>query len=168
MKITDRFIGDHKTFRKMMADIDAIAGSPEASRDRARLIRLTDLLKDHLIVHSWFEDQFYYPALREVFMNSRMPPFADAYVQRMEEEHRGIDGHLDRLEREIKGEPMAASWPQTFVVLFHVLNSHMRKEEEELFPASEKLLGAEGLEKLSLEIERHRFSAPKARLHSRA
>lgn len=165
MKITDRFIGDHKTFRKMMGDIRAIAETPAAERDQRKLVRLTELLRHHLVIHSWFEDEFYYPAMRETFLNNRMPPLTDAYMCTLEEEHKAIDGSLDRLEREVRADP-AGAWPQAFAAFFHGLSSHMRKEEEELFPASVKLLGDAGLERLSLEMERHRSDAPKVRLPS--
>ena len=42
----------------------------------------------------------------------------------------------------------------------------MKKEEEELFPLSEKMLGVEKLEELSQTLEKHRNDAPKVRLHT--
>lgn len=37
MKITDRLIGDHKTFRKMIQDLDALAETPPIQRDKQKL-----------------------------------------------------------------------------------------------------------------------------------
>jgi hypothetical protein len=43
----------------------------------------------------------------------------------------------------------------------------MRKEEDELFPESERVLGADRLVELSHELERHRGEAPKVQMHTR-
>jgi len=166
LKITDRLIGDHKTFRKMSGDIDAIVKSPPAQRDVRRLIRLVELFKDHLVVHAWFEDRYFYPELRRALTRGAPSEITPAYMDHLDHEHKTVDGYVDRLEREVKGVPPSFGWPQTFALLFHGLKSHMRKEEEELFPAADALLGSERLEALSVEMERHRSEAPRIRAHA--
>lgn len=162
MKITDRFIGDHKTFRKMIADIQDLTGTALASPDRAKLARLSLLFKDHLVIHAWFEDAFFYPAVRSEIQGRPRPPVTLGYLDELEKEHKTIDGDMDRLERDINA--LSATWPQTFSAFRKGLESHMRKEEEELFPTSEQLLGADGLENLSTEMEKHRSKAPRPSL----
>ena len=167
MKLTDRLIGDHKTFRKMLADIEAIYGQPPVERDPRRLLRTVELFKDHLLLHAWFEDRFYYPAVLKDIDRFAGGPVTTAYMNHLGHEHKTIDGYLDRLEAEVKGNPVTATWPQTFALFARGLSSHMRQEEEVLFPASEKALGADRLEALSQEIERQRPAAPKIRVHTR-
>lgn len=119
-----------------------------------------------MVVHAWFEDNFYYPAVRKGLSSASVPPLTPAYMDHLEHEHKTIDGYLDRLEQEVASEPIAPSWPQTYALFHHGLRLHMKKEEEELFPASERLLGSARLEELSQEMERRRAEAPKARLHA--
>lgn len=166
MKITDRLVGDHRTFRKMLADLDRIADQPRRLRDPQKLIRTVELLKDHLVLHAWCEDTFYYPVVREAVPQA-LPPLNTVYMDHLEEEHKTVDSYLDRLEQEVKAGPPVAAWPQTYALFSKGLEAHMRKEEEELFPLSEKLLGAARLEEISAELERRRAEAPLARLHTR-
>lgn len=165
MKITDRLIGDHKTFRKMLADLGVLCSVPEAA-DQRRLVRLAELFNDHLVIHAWFEDTFYYPAVRQGLDPTVEPHITLAYLEELEEKHRAIDGHIARLEVEVKSRPLLAGWPGTYALFHSGLQAHMKKEEDRLFPASERLLGARRLEDLALEMERRRAEAPKIRRHA--
>jgi len=166
MKITDRLIGDHKTFRKLLADLDLIADQPQAQRDFRNLIRKVELFKDHMVLHAWCEDAFYYPVIREA-LHRASPPLTVRYMDHLDQEHRTLDRYLDGLEQEVKKNPPAIAWPQTYSLFAKGLEAHMKKEEEELFPLSEGLLGASRLEQISHELERRRSEAPRVRLHSR-
>ena len=166
MKITDRLIGDHKTFRKMGAEIEEIMRGAPAERDQKRLVRIVELFKDHLVLHAWFEDNFYYPAVEAAIGKEVSTLLTPTYMKHLEHEHKTIDGYVDRLEEEVKQQPPAFGWPQTFALFSHGLKGHMKREEEELFPESERLLGAAQLEKLSDEMEKRRSGAPRIRIHS--
>jgi len=166
MKITDRLLGDHKTFRKMLSDLGAIAGQPSTQRDDRKLVRLVELFKDHLVIHAWCEETFYYPVIRQELHRSA-PPLTVAYMDHLDSEHATVDGYLDRLEQELKAQPMVGAWPQTYALFSKGLVAHMKKEEEELFPLSEQLLGSALLEEISHELERRRKDAPPVRLHTR-
>lgn len=165
MKITDRLVGDHKTFRKMLADLDAIADQTPGERDPRRLTRLVELFVDHLMLHAWCEDTFYYPVVRAALPGAPAP-LTVSYMDHLDDEHRTVDGYLDRLEREVKASPSPVSWPQTYALFSKGLQAHMRKEEDELFPLSEKVLGAQRLEEISKELEKNRVQAPAVRFHS--
>lgn len=166
MKITERLFGDHKTFRKMIQDIVAITNESSEKRDNQKLVRTVELFKDHLMLHAWFEDTFYYPAVSSALIKKTVPPLSPEYMNHLKDEHKTIDGYLTRLEEELKEKPVVTTWPQTFSLFYNGLRLHMKKEEEEPFPISEQLLGVEKLEELSEEIERHRQEAPKVRIHS--
>lgn len=167
MKITERLAGDHETFRKIMAELDAISAYPADESVRRRLIRLVELFVDHLLIHAWGEENFYYPAVRRSAATTPDSVMTADFMDRLNREHEEIDRRLVQLENEVKARPIAAGWPQTYRLFSRDLIAHMRAEEEELFPASEARLGEKALEKLSLELEKHRSEAPKARPHSR-
>src|SRR5260370_10963418 len=99
MKITDRLVGDHLTFKKMVRDLEAMADQGPPERDGRRLIRLVELLKDHLTLHAWCEDTFYYPPVRQA-PKPAGSPLTPAYMDHLDSEHRTVDGYLDRLETE--------------------------------------------------------------------
>lgn len=166
MKITDRLLGDHQTFRKMGADIEQILRAAPAERDHRKLVRLVELFKDHLLIHAWFEDNFYYPAIQHALRENSSSRLTPSSIAHLEHEHKTIDAYVDQLERDVKANPPAFSWPQTFALFSHGLIGHMRHEEEELFPESERLLGTARLEQLSDEMERRRAEAPRVRTHS--
>lgn len=162
MKITERLVGDHKTFQRMIRDLDALADQPPGQREARKLIRLVELFKDHLMLHAWAEDRFYYPLLRSGIAHAPAP-ISTAYMDHLDEEHKTVDGYLARLEEEVKAG--VATWPQTYALFSKGLAAHMRKEEGELFPLSEQWLGAERLEEASQELERRRSEAPRVRRH---
>lgn len=167
MKLTDRLVGDHKTFRKMLADLDQLANQPPAERHLPKLIRHVELFKDHMVLHAWCEDTFYYPAIRDGLSRGAVPPLSVAYMDHLDHEHITVDGYLDRLELDVKATPINSMWPQTYALFSKALLTHMRKEEEELFPLSEQMLGAARLEALSKELEHRRSEAPRIRLHTK-
>jgi len=149
----------------MLADLDAIAGAPPSQRETPRLVRLVELFKDHLMLHAWAEDTFYYPVIRQN-LSSAPSPLSVSYMDHLDHEHRTIDGYLDRLEGEVKTGPPIPTWLQTYALFAKGLLAHMKKEEEELFPLSEKLLGADRLEAISQELEKRRKEAPAVRRHT--
>lgn len=165
MKITDRFIGDHKTFRKLIQDLSLMAKEKPTDWNQKRLIRLVELFKDHLILHSWGEETFYYPAIRAK-VPTKSPIIDRGYMDLMDDEHKIIDGLVDELERQAKAVPVNEKWPHVFQQFVAGLSAHMDKEELALFPFSEELLGKEGLEEISNELERRRREAPPIRRHA--
>jgi hemerythrin-like domain-containing protein len=165
MKITDRFVGDHKTFRKLMGDISQMAGKKSAEWDAKRLVRLVELFKDHLVLHAWGEETFFYPAVKNK-APANGPLINKTHMDRLDQEHRTIDGLVDQLERQVKATPVSDAWPDTYQAFAAELAAHMDKEENELFPFSEGLFGKDGLDELSNELERRRKEAPAIRRHS--
>ena len=165
MKITDRFVGDHKTFRKLMKEIESIQ-NPNEDADRRRLIRLVELFVDHLLLHAWGEETFYYPEVGKAAASSKT--VADsAYMKLLDDEHRSIDSVLQDVERMVKEAVVSPQWKSQYDLFKEHLVAHMTKEEEEFFPLSEKLLGKEGLERISDTLERNRSKAPSIRVHQR-
>jgi hemerythrin-like domain-containing protein len=162
VKITDRFVGDHKSFRKLITEIDTQAA--EETPDQKRLIRLVELFNDHLLVHDWGEKTFFYPA---VAAKAGTPPLTKDYMDLLEVEHSRIDVLGRNTEETVKATPLQPRWKVSYGDFKRSLLAHMAKEEEELFPLSERLLGVRALEELSLEVERRRSEAPRIRHHQR-
>jgi hemerythrin-like domain-containing protein len=161
LKITDRFIGDHKTFKKLIKDIDALAASE--TPDQKRLVRFVELFNDHLLLHDWGEKTFFYSA---VAAKAGTPPLTKEYMRRLDEEHAHIDAAGRRMEDEAKATPAHSGWKASYDDFKRALMAHMDKEEGELFPLSETLLGVPALEEISKDVERRRSEAPKIRRHS--
>src|SRR5688572_15876331 len=108
MKITDRFVGDHKTFKKLMREIESIQ-SPNVEADRRKLIRLVELFVDHLLLHAWGEETFYYPEVAKAASSSKT--VADsAYMKLLDDEHRSIDSVLQEVEKLVKSSASPAEW----------------------------------------------------------
>lgn len=168
MKITERLLEDHKTFRKIMSEIEVIgAARPKDGPVDRRLIRLVELLVDHLIIHTWGEETFYYPAIQAVLRKDPHPLISKQYLMSLSDQHQKIDELVFRLEKEIKTSNGPENWGVLYASFAGQLMAHIRKEEEELFPRSESLLGETRLEQLSLTFERNRSKAPKVNPHLR-
>jgi iron-sulfur cluster repair protein YtfE (RIC family) len=165
VKITDRFVGDHKTFRKIMNDIELIPTSMDEAH-RRKLIRSLELFVDHLLLHAWGEETFFYPEVAKAAVLSE--PVADAaYMKLLDDEHHHIDTTLRDVEAMVKAASAPAQWRPKYEVFKQHLVAHMTKEEQEFFPLSERLLGKEGLEKISQTLEQNRNRAPAVRIHQK-
>lgn len=165
MKITDRFIGDHKTFRKLIKDIESIQ-NPGEEAERRKLIRAVELFVDHLLLHAWGEETFYYPAVAKAAASSNSVADA-AYMKLLDDEHHAIDAILAEVEKAVKEFPISSGWRAKYETFKGQLVAHMAKEEEELFPLSESLLGKAGLENISSALEQNRSKAPAVRHHQK-
>lgn len=164
VKITDRLIGDHKTLRKMLFELGQMAGEPVGHDEAPRLVRLVELFKDQLQIHTWAEDTIFYPAVRAALPKAPAP-FCLRYLEKLEDEHKAVESDINHLELQVRRHPPQAHWPDTYAHFFQGLQTHMKQEEEQLFPLSERILGVRGLEKLSQDLEENRYKAPPARQH---
>lgn len=159
MKITDRFVGDHKTFRKLIGDLDRMPARLENETDQRRVVRLVELFVDHLMLHAWGEEIFFYPKLAEAG-----DAFEPQAARRLTHEH----GDIDEGARQVEGEarkPAGGEWRAHYDRFKADLVAHMTEEEQKLFPTCERILGAPALEAMSSELERRRREAPPVRRH---
>lgn len=148
-----------------MDDIETI-GDLDNADNKKRLIRAIELLMDHLLLHSWGEDTFYYPEVDKA-VEKGLTKIDRPYMIRMEKEHEVIDSELQQVEILIKQSPLSGEWRQRYANFKKNLIHHMNQEEEELFPLSEMMLGKKGLEEISATLEKNRKNAPAIRLHQR-
>lgn len=159
MKIIDRFVNDHQAFRKLIRDIGQEAGKNPDEWDQKRIIYLVELFKDHLIIHAWKEETFYVPAVR-ASLPAGGSIVTKVTMDQLDAEHQVVDGLMDQLERQVRERPMSPSWRTTFQSFIDGLSAHMEKEETELFPFSEGLLGKERLEAMANELNQRKSEAP--------
>jgi len=155
VKITDRFIGDHKSFRKMLFELGQMAGEPIGQIQAPRLVRLVELLKDQFQAHARAEDEAFYSKVRTLIPQAP-EPLCVRLLGELEAEHQALVGAIDHLERQVRRSPPQPGWPDTYAHFFQKLQNHMKKEEEQLFPLSERIFGPSGLEKLSQALKENR------------
>src|SRR5690349_12451511 len=124
-----------------MDNIEAIQ-NPNEEMDRKKLIRLVELFVDHLLLHAWGEETFYYPEVANAAAAANAMADA-AYMKLLDDEHHSIDAILRDVERMVKEPATRPDWRAKYDLFKKGLLSHMAKEENEFFPLSEKLLGPE-------------------------
>jgi hemerythrin-like domain-containing protein len=143
--ITERLLADHKAFRKLLQDLEALAARPPAERDPARGRSLAGLLKRMLLLHAHVEDVVLFPAAAGLF--------PEPLLKHLSEEHKTIESYVTRLEAQLAPRPPSHAWPQTLALLSAGLSAHFKREEEEVFPEMTSKLSPEFLSSLSVAAE---------------
>ncbi len=139
MPVLPQLLADHQEFAGFGRAIEAILRSPAPGQDRRRLLDLVTQFQTRLAEHSRLEDDVFYPAVRGVMARSAF--LNQKYMDHLDNEHRSIDGHLAKLVDQVGAPKLMLGWGQTFAIFSAGLRSHMRREEEELFPEARRLLG---------------------------
>jgi hemerythrin-like domain-containing protein len=138
-KATDQLLKDHRMVRKILTKV---------SLDNPRYPELMKTLHRVILAHAWFEDTIFLPAFEaEPLLQKR---FAAEIVQ----EHKDIDYFLGNLRRSASVRSRAAE--SLWLQFRTVLDTHFQKEEDGLFPLAERILDAEGLNRLGAEMERRK------------
>lgn len=142
LKATDELLKDHRMIRKTLEGFRL---------DNPRFPEITKTLGRILKAHAWFEDTIFLPALKAE------PFFARVFMQEISQEHKDLDT-LMGLIRETKLENRESLQFYT-TQLRSILETHFHKEEDALFPLSEKILKEEGLDRLAHEIRNRQHEA---------
>jgi hemerythrin-like domain-containing protein len=138
MKATDALLADHRMIRKTMEGFRL---------DNPRFSQLLTTLSRIVIAHAWFEDEIFLPALKA-------EPLLDRLNREISEEHKDIAELFSRAKA-AAGSPSREQ--EGYVLQLHsILNTHFQKEEEALFPLSERILETEGLNRLGAEMQRRK------------
>jgi hemerythrin-like domain-containing protein len=142
-KATDALLSDHKMIRKLLEGYDL-------ANPRFRAVANT--LERVVVMHAWFEDEIFLPAFRN------KPLLVQRYIDELNTEHR----HIEFFSQLIHKTPAAeAQELDAYVRQFRaILERHLQKEEDALFPLAEKILDAEGMNRVSAELERRQKEAP--------
>jgi hemerythrin superfamily protein len=127
MDIFDLMMEDHKKVANLFRQLH---GEKSASRHREQLFAH---LKEELELHSYAEEQVWYPALQEMDVTYNMA--LDAI-----EDHQLIVELLDELSTSPKDD---AAWDDKLETLEESVEDHVEEEESELFEAARQLFSAD-------------------------
>jgi iron-sulfur cluster repair protein YtfE (RIC family) len=143
-KATDALLSDHKMIRKLLENFHA---------DNPRYPEVIKTLYRVLLTHAWFEDNVFIPVFRN---DGRI---IKNYLDELNQEHKDLD-YLMQLV--LKGAPQDRIHRDPVRQQFRaVLETHLKKEEDALFPLAEKILGDAGQNKLGAEMEMRQAEAQK-------
>jgi hemerythrin-like domain-containing protein len=134
VKATDALLADHRMIRKTMEGFQ---------RDNPRFPKILQTLNRIVIAHAWFEDEIFLPALKA-------EPTLDRLNREISEEHQDIAELFRRAQRADKDQAGYV------LQLRSILETHFQKEEDALFPLTEKILDSENLNRLGDEMQRRK------------
>ncbi|HRY28931.1 MAG TPA: hemerythrin domain-containing protein [Elusimicrobiota bacterium] len=141
-KATDQLLKDHKMIRKTLEGFTL--GNP-------RFALILETLQRIILAHAWFEDELFLPALEaEPLLDKR-------YAREIVQEHEDLAHFLRRMRRTPAAQKK--EWEIDMLQFRSLLDMHLLKEEAGLFPAAERLLGEERLDRLAAEMERRKAEA---------
>lgn len=133
MEITTLLKEDHREVENLIAQLEGGADKDTFTK-----------LKSSLELHTQIEEEIYYPALEGLDETDDL--VSDAYQEHDE---------VDELLEEMSGTDVGSEEFQDLLQqLKDSINHHVKEEENELFPKSEKVLGAEKLEQMGDEMEK--------------
>jgi hemerythrin superfamily protein len=133
MRATQILMVDHEEADTMM---NTLASGDMGPNDAALFGRL----KESLQLHSLLEEEIFYPALKGFSETKQL--IEDSYV-----EHKEVDKLLAEMS------PGNSSWDEQILELRQKVKRHAEKEERELFPKAEQLLGDEELLRMGTKMQ---------------
>ncbi len=143
-KATDALLKDHRLINKILEQF---------SVDNPRFDHLCRTLHRAVMGHAWFEDEIFLPAVEaEPFLFRR---FTDEIYQ----EHKDIDALLKLLRKTPSANKLELEFYSTELRV--LLSTHFKKEEDALFPLTERLLSEAGLLELGAEMKRRQTEIQK-------
>lgn len=141
MEITTLLKEDHREVEELIAQL-------EEGADKETFLKL----KSSLELHTQIEENIYYPALEGKDETDEL--VTDAYQEHDE---------VDELLEEMSGTDIESDEFQLLLKqLKDSIKHHVKEEENELFPKSEEVLGAEKLEKMGDEMEKMKSKSASA------
>lgn len=141
MDITALLKEDHREVENLIAQL-------ESGADKDTFLKL----KSSLELHTQIEESIYYPALEDKSETDDL--ITDAYQEHDE---------VDELLEEMSGTDIESDEFQTLLQqLKDSINHHVKEEENELFPKSEEILGAETLDRMGDEMEKMKAKSSSA------
>ena len=134
-KATDALLKDHQLINKVLESF---------TLDNPRFDHICRTLHRAVLAHAWFEDEIFLPAVEAEPLLFRR--FTDEIYQ----EHKDIDALLKLVRKtNLAKRTDLEFYSQELRVL---LATHFRKEEDALFPLTERILSEEGLIALGEEM----------------
>lgn len=141
MKVTQLLMVDHE---QVMAMLDTLASGDLQASGVAYFWRI----KDALELHTEIEETIFYPALESFAETSSL-------IEQSYGEHQEL---TDLLEEMTPGE---SAWDDQVSKLRDLVTKHADKEESELFPKAESLLGEKELGRMGEEVQKLKSERPR-------
>jgi hemerythrin-like domain-containing protein len=142
-KATDSLLSDHKMIRKLLEAFHT---------DNPRFADIAKTMERVALTHAWFEDTVFLPALK------KEPLLVKAYIDELYDEHEHIELVLQLIRKtDISSTVELTAYVRQFRA---IMENHLKKEEDALFPLAEQVLDNEGMNNLSAEMERKQKEAP--------
>jgi iron-sulfur cluster repair protein YtfE (RIC family) len=132
MKATSLLESQHRRVESLLKQLESGIADHEALRDE---------LANHLAAHMAIEQDIFYPAIKRV---------NDDLVNESYEEHALAEVALKRL---LATDPEDDEFRARVIALKDLLQHHLQEEEEELFPAVQRVLDKEALEQLGQTMQ---------------
>ncbi|MFN0116863.1 MAG: hemerythrin domain-containing protein [Elusimicrobiota bacterium] len=143
-KATDSLLNDHKMIRKLLEGFQI---------DNPRFPEIANTLNRVVLTHAWFEDTVFLPVFKT------KPLFVKKYLDELYEEHKDIEFFLKLIKKTALDAPQELN---AYIKQFRaIMDNHLKKEEDALFPLAETILTNEGMNQLSSEMEKHQSQAQK-------
>jgi hemerythrin-like domain-containing protein len=139
MNITELLKEDHREAESLIAELEGGNSSNETFGK----------LKNALTLHTQIEEEIFYPALENFDETEDL--IDEAY-----QEHSDVDQLLEDMSATEVG---SEDFQELLTQLKESINHHVEEEENQLFPLSERLLGAERLDEMGSEIENMKSSS---------
>lgn len=137
IKATDALLKDHLLINKILEQFVL---------DNPRFDHICRTLHRAVASHAWFEDEIFLPAVEAE------PLLFRRFTEEIYQEHKDIDALLKLLRKTGPANKKELEfYSQELRVL---LGTHFRKEEDALFPLTERILTNEGLIELGEEMKR--------------
>ena len=126
MHIIDKLHEDHEKVESLFRKLkDTTDGAEKTRAD------LSAKLRQELLAHSEFEENVFYPTVRERDGVGRQ-------VKQAFEEHQEVKQMLDELD---SMDPTSAEFMETVAELEAAVREHVDVEESDIFPAAKKAIG---------------------------
>src|SRR5919197_1143226 len=137
---------DHRKVKGMVEEVEETGRRSTKQREE-----LFQTIVDELTVHERIEEEIFYPSVQKHEMAKDL--VLESYI-----EHGVVDDLLDEISTIETGDEM---WMPAFKVFRENLEHHIKEEEDELFPRTERIFSKEQLEELGEQM-----AALKERAHA--
>ncbi len=149
---------DHLAVAKLFREFEAAGDGAHKHKQQ-----IAQKAFDALELHTRLEEELFYPAIETAGKDEHGPSAeAERMVAEAREEHRVVKALISQL----KGTAPGVEFDATFKVMAENVEHHVEEEESELFPLTQKLLGAAELEEIGGKMEAVKKESSKPSLMS--
>lgn len=150
--LVETIISDHREVENVFQELESEEGSPDHRRD------LVDHVTSELVRHSVAEEQYMYPAAREVLDDG------DEIADHEIEEHSDVEKLLKDLENV---DPSDSTFNGLITKVIANVRHHVEEEEQDLLPRLQAACSENQLQDLGEKVEKAKKMAP-TRPHPRS